>query len=222
MRSHWLVLMLPLAAACKVDAPRKDTASSSSSTQTVVAGWESVSVKRDSAITAADPQTPAEDSAYAAAVAASVLPNQKAESRVTLTPTDETDMSNYQSSGWWLGWDGSSAKSPRFSADFVRFTSGVLLLKLDTTLIRNQTEPPLNTKLADSIAVQGLGRTERFATDCKLGTHSVDVRLTGLVPDTIPEKWMRPRLAWLFDTVSARIRRLKPDSLSCILASNPD
>ena len=221
MKSHWLIVVLPLAA-CKVDPSRKDTSSSSSSAQTVVAGWESVSGNRDSAITAANPQTPAEDSAYAAAVKASVLPNQKTESRVTLAPTDETDVSNYQSSGWWLGWDGSGAKSPRFSADFVRFTSGVLLLKLDTTLIRNRTEPPFDTRLADSIAVQGLRKTERFATDCKLGTHSVDARLTGLVVDTIPEKWMRPRLAWLFDTVSARIRRIKPDSLSCVLTSDPD
>jgi hypothetical protein len=223
VKAHWLIVVLPLAAACKADSPRKNTPSLRSSADTiVVAGWESVSVNRDSAITTANPQTPAEDTAYEAVVEASVLPNQKTESRVTLAPTDETDMSNSQSSGWWLGWDGSSAKSPRFSADFVRFSSGVLVLKLDTTLIRNRTEPPFDTRLADSIAVQGLKKTDRFATDCKLGAHSVDPRLTGLVSDTIAEKWMRPRLAWLFDTVSSRIRRIKPDSLSCILASDPD
>ena len=222
MKSCWLMAALPFAATtCNVDAPRTNS-SSSPSVRTVVAGWESVSIKRDSTIAANNPVMPSDDSACTAALDANILPNEKTEPRVTLAPTDETDVSNYQSSGWWLGWDGSNAKSPRFSADFVRFTSGVLLLKLDTTLARNRTEPPFDTKLADSIAVRGLGKTERFATDCKFGTHSVDARLTGLVPDSMPERWMRPRLGWLFDTVSAKIRRIRPDSLSCILASDPD
>ena len=225
MTFHRLMIVLVLlSAACKVDAPRTNTLSSSSSTLAVIAGWESTATHRDSSIRSDKPTPPAGDSAYRAALAANVLPDEKTEPRVTLAASDETDVSNYQSSGWWLGWgsDGSVAKSPRFSADFVRFTSGVLLLKLDTTHVRNRTEPPFDTKLADSIAVRGLGTSERFATDCRFSAHSVDERLTGLVPDTTPEKWMRPRLAWLFDTVSARIRRIRPDSISCILSPDPD
>ena len=217
-----LIVLVPLIAACKVDAPRTNTSSSSSSTRAVIAGWESTSTHHDSSIGIDKTTAPADGSAYRAALAANILPDEKTEPRVTLAASDETDASNYQSSGWWLGWDGSGAKSPRFSADFDRFTSGVLLLKLDTTVVRNRKEPPFDTKLADSIAVRGLGRTERFATNCRFNAHSVDERLTGLVADTTPERWMRPRLAWLFDTVAARIRRIRPDSISCILAPNPD
>jgi hypothetical protein len=175
-------------------------------------------------VTAETPTTPAEDSLYAAALTANILPDEKTGSPVTLAPTDETDMSNYQSGGGWLGYSepGTRPKAMRFLADFTRFTSGVLLLTLDTTLVRNQTDPPFDSKLADSIAVRGLGKTERFSTDCKFGARSRDERLNGLVPDTTPNKWMRPRLAWMFDTVSARIRRIRPDSISCMLLPDPD
>lgn len=224
MKLYWGIIVLAALAACKVDTPQTNTSSSSSSTRAVIAGWKSTTTHHDSSIGSDKTTAPADDSVYRAALVANILPDEKTEPRVTLAASDETDVSNYQSSAWWLGWGkgGSDAKSPRFSADFDRFTSGVLLLTLDTTLLRNRTEPPFDTKLADSIAVQGLRRTERFATDCRFSTHPVDERLTGLVPDTTPERWMRPRLAWLFDTVSARIRRIRPDSISCMLLPNPD
>jgi hypothetical protein len=219
VKFHWVLLVfVPLSLACNGDAPRTDTSSSVSSTRAVIAGYESTSTRRDSSSRSVKTTAPAADSAYEARLAVNLLPDEKSGQPVTLTATDETDMSNYQSSGWWLG----SEAKPRFYADFNRFTSGVLFLKLDTTLVRNRTQPPFATKLADSVAVRGLGKTERFATDCRFGAHSADERLTGLVADTTPERWMRPRLAWLFDTVSARIRRMRPDSISCALSSNPD
>lgn len=221
MRLNRLLVLLPFTVACKADPGRTNT-SSSSSTQTVIGGWETASTHRASSVLPAKPAGPARDGAYEAALAASTLPDEKTQPRVTLAATDETDVSNYQSSGWWLGWDGSSPNPGRFSADFVRFTSGVLFLKLDTTLVRNRTDPPFDTKLADSVAVRGLAKTERFATDCRFGAHPADERLTGLLPDSTPDKWMRARLAWMFDTVSARIRRMKPDSISCMLSQNPD
>lgn len=218
------LLIVAFVQACTVDTPQTNAAASSSSTRTVVAGWESTTVRHDSTSTGTKARAPVFDSGYNASLVSSVLPDEQARVRVTLAANDETDMTNYQSSGWSLGWDNdvSDTKPPRFSADFVRFTSGVLILKLDTGLVRNRPEAPFDTKLADSIAVRGLGITERFATDCKFGIHVPDERLTGLVPDTTPERWMRPRLAWLFDTASARIRRIKPDSISCALSSNPD
>jgi hypothetical protein len=218
-----LVLLVSLSVGCKGDAPRTNVAASSS-TITVLAGWESTSIRRDSSVVTSNPASPAEDSPYAFALAANILPDEKAALQVRLAASDETDVSNYQASGWWLGpdMDGPNAKPPHYSADFVRFTSGVLLLKLDTTLVRNRTEPPFDTKVADSIAVRGLGRAERFATDCRFGAHPVDERLTGVVPDSVPDRWMKARLAWLFDTVSARIRRVRPDSISCMLSANPD
>src|SRR5436305_11193055 len=93
-------------------------------------------------------------------------------------------------------------KSMRFLSDFSRFSSGVLVVTLDTTLVRNQSEAPFDTKRADSIAVRDLGKTERFSTDCKFGAHSRDERINGVVPDTTPEQWMRPRLAWLLATLT--------------------
>jgi hypothetical protein len=222
VKLHSLIVVLPLAVACKPDASR--TSASSSSTQVVIAGWESTSTRRDSSIVTDRSAALANDSAYRTTLAANILPDEKTGPPVTLAAGDETDVSNYQSSGWWLGWvgGGSNSKPLRFSADFDRFTSGVLLLKLDTALVRNRKEPPFETKLADSIAVRGLGKTERFATDCRFGAHRVDERLTGVVPDSTPDRWMRPRLAWLFDTVSARIRRVRPDSISCMLSQSPD
>lgn len=213
-----MLVFVPLSLACSADTPRTDASSSVSSTRAVIAGWESTSTPQSSSSGRVKTTAPLADSAYEARLAANFLPDEKSDRPVTLAPTDETDVSNYQSSDWSLG----SEAKPRFSADFNRFTSGVLFLKLDTTLVRNRTEPPFDTKLADSIAVRGLGKTERFATDCKYAQHSVDERLTGLVPDTTPEKWMHPRLAWIFDTVAARIRRMRPDSIACALQSNPD
>jgi hypothetical protein len=213
-----MLVFVPLSLACNPDTPRTEASSSVSSTRTVIAGWESTSTRRESSSESVKTTAPLADSAYEAHLAANLLPDDRSDRPVTLAATDETDVTNYQSSGWWLG----SEAKPRFSADFNRFTSGVLFLKLDTTLVRNRTEPPFDTKLADSIAVRGLGKTERFATECKYAQHSVDKRLTGLVPDTTPEEWMHPRLAWLFDTVVARIRRMRPDLVACALPSNPD
>ena len=147
MRLNWLFVLLQFAVACKADAPRTNT-SSSSSTQAVIAGWESASPHHDSNILADKPAAPALDSSYAAALAASTLPDEKTEPRVTLAASDETDVSNYQSAGWWLGYEnhGSNPKPPRFSADFARFTSGVLFPKTghnsrpqpDGTAVRHQ------------------------------------------------------------------------------------
>lgn len=218
------IVLGALTAGCTAEPPRTDTSlTTASSTRTVVAGWESVSVRRDS-IPAERPPPPTEDSAYNAFLSASIVPEEKAGPPLTLATTDETDMSNYQSAGWWLGINknGSRPNSMRFLADFSRFTSGLLVLILDTTLVRNQTEAPFDTKRADSIAVPRLGKTERFSTDCKFGAHPLDERINGVVPDTTANKWMRPRLVWLFDTVSARIRRIKPDSISCMLMPDAD
>jgi len=198
--SSLLVLLLSLLAACKPDVPPTNTSSG----------------------IGADKQgSPSRDSAYLTALAGNIPRDDKTELPVTLAANDETDVSNYQSSGWSLGRENTS-KPARFSADFVRFTSGVLILKLDTTLVRNRTEPPFDSKLVDSLAVRGLGKTERFATDCRFGTQPADERLTGLVPDSTPDRWMQARLAWLLDTASARIRRIRPDSISCMLSQEPD
>lgn len=145
-------------------------------------------------------------------------------SPVTITASDETDVSNYQAAGWRLAGVADSAGDTvfRFFPGFRRFSSGVLIFTLDTTLTRDRTGPPFDTHLADSIAIRGLGAFERFATDCRIGTTALDERIVGVVPDTVPERWMRPRVAWTIDTTVARIRELKPDSVLCKLRNNPD
>jgi hypothetical protein len=220
MRFFWLLIALTLAA-CTVERAKTDRSPpAASSTRTVVASWESVSVRRDSTLSAESPSITVDDSTYNALLAANTLPEEKTAATVRLAPNDTIDMSNFQSSGWWLGVGKDGSR--RFSADYERYTSGMLVLTLDTTLVRNQRDAPFDTKRADSIAASGLGRTERFSSECKFGAHSTDERITGLVRDSTPEIWTRPRLAWLFDTAYARIRRMRPDSIACMLMPDPD
>src|SRR3954468_5532797 len=95
------IVLASLTAGCTAERSHTDRpASAASSTPTVVAGWESVTVRRDSGITPERLSTPAGPSAYDALLA---IPDERNGPPVTLAPTDETDMSNYQSSGWWLG-----------------------------------------------------------------------------------------------------------------------
>jgi hypothetical protein len=160
---------------------------------------------------------------YDAALAAAVLSDEANTGTITHAPSDSTDTTNYQAEGWWLGRDDRSPRERwRFSADFQRFTSGVLVLRLDTLLVRNRQQPPFLSARADSVAVRGLRKSERLATHCQVIGHRTDDRLLGLMPDSTSERWMTPRLAWFVDTVAARFRRMKPGVLTCRLAENPD
>jgi hypothetical protein len=139
--------------------------------------------------------------------------------------SDREDVSNYQSAGWLIGrTEDLDAHTPvRFSAGFARHTSGLLVVKLDTSADRPlKTEPPFHHVLADSIVVRGLGRRERFARTCRLGTRPVDGQVVGVLPDSVPERWSRPRLAWSIDTAAARFRAMATDSVTCMLEPNPD
>lgn len=140
------------------------------------------------------------------------------------SPEDETDTSNYQAAYWHFG---STEDSPqrslaRFSAGFERYTSGALIVTLDTALDRFHLGPPYLTSRTDSIMVRGLGKTERFANDCRVGTQPRDARLLGVVRDSTPLLWTVPRLAWTIDSVAAKFRPIRTDSLLCSLRENPD
>ena len=217
-------LLLCLVAACS---PRTDSAAVKSDTvgtarRAVVGRAVVVSAVVDSEVTI-EPGAAATGPSYEAHLAALVLPDGGAAAAVNLAPSDSTDMTNYQAQGWWLGRDDTSPRRRwRFSAGFERFTSGVVALRLDTLLVRDQQEPPFNTTHADSVAVGGLHPVERLATTCRVVGHRPDDRIIGVVRDSTPERWTTPRLAWFVDTAQSRFRRVKPDSLACWLAPNPD
>lgn len=178
---------------------------------------------------AAEPVDTAESGAlaagpsYEAELRASLLDGSARTALVTLAPGDTVDISNYQAAAWWLGRDdGSSRQRWRFSAEFARYASGVLVLKLDTLLARDQQQPPFHTALADSIAVRGLGVPERLSTYCRLTGYRPDDRMIGVMRDSTSGRWKRPRLAWFVDTAASRFRGIKPDRLACRLDEEPD
>jgi len=218
------MLLMCLVTACSA---RTDSAAAKSDTvgaapQAVVGRAVPVSIVVDSAVTT-EPGAAATGPSYEADLVALVIPDGGASAAVTLAPGDTTDITNYQAQGWWLGRDDTSPRQRwRFAADFARFTSGVAVLRLDTLLVRDQQDPPFHSALADSVAVGGLRTVERLATTCRVVGHRTDDRIIGLVRDSTPERWMTPRLAWFVDTTRSRFRRIRPDSLACWLAPNPD
>jgi hypothetical protein len=152
-----------------------------------------------------------------------VLPDGTSTAMVTLSPTDETDVTNAQGASMRLGSDADAdAGRPVFSVDFTRFSSGALIMTLERSPVGQAAENLSDIKPSDSIAVAGLGPTERVGSECRLGSRRRNELLMGVVPDSTRMHWMRPRLAWLVDTVSARFRRIRPDSVSCVLWEDPD
>lgn len=136
---------------------------------------------------------------------------------------DDTDITNYQAAGGWMRGNDTSARGRnRFAIGYERFTAGVLVLRLDTLLERERKETPFETAGADSLAVAGLARAERVADECRLLGFETDQHIVGLLPSDTVGVWMRPRLAWYVDTVAARFRPLRPDSLACWLPPDRD
>lgn len=216
-----LVMLAVVTSACRQTPHRADTAAATDSSRQLIA-VATVHGPPDP-----PPEPPpisaAEAAQYRQRILASVLPDLGVVETVRPTADDTTSLTNYQAASWRLGdEDTFPTKNPvRFFANFDRFTSGVLVLTLDTALTRTMREPPFESRVADSISIRGLGRRERFAVQCQFGTHQIDDQIVGVVRDTISEQWQRARLAWLFDTSTARIRPMRPDSVSCRLL-NPD
>ncbi len=121
--------------------------------------------------------------------------------------------------GWIVGHDENVPNSgSRFSGDADRYRSGVLIIYLDTSFKRAYPgEAPHEYAHADSLVVRGLAAGETFAEFCKVGSTLALGRTAGLMRDTVTGQWLQPRLAWLFDTVSVRIRVAPTDSVLCML-----
>jgi hypothetical protein len=220
---HWGVILLVIANSCRSNSPATKTEPSPAEPQAVavIVPWR---IKATPALPSRVPERPTaqQDSSYREELLSYSLPDVRTMTPLILAPSDTIDLSNYQSEGWWLG-----ASEPievrklwRFGMDAQRFSSGALIIKLDTTTKRS--EFPLESRTVDSIAVRGLRATERFASQCRFRLREIDQRLVGVTPDSAGEKWMRPRLAWFIDTLTARIRPMRPDSISCILLPTGD
>lgn len=140
-----------------------------------------------------------------------------------LTVADTTDGNNYQAAAEWMrGNDTSSRGRNRFTLGWERYASGVLIVRLDTLLDRHRQQSPFETTLADSVAHVGLTRAEVVADECRLAGYEPDQRVVGVLPDDTVGVWMRPRVAWFVDTIAARVRRIRPDSLACWLIPDRD
>jgi hypothetical protein len=223
-RDRILALLVCLVSACngRTDDATLRRDSVGVSAQAVVRRAVPTSVVVDSAIST-ESGAAASGPVYEAMIVSRVLPDEPMTAAITLAPNDTADITNYQAEAWWLGRDDRSPRERwRFSADFERYASGALVLKLDTLIVRDRQQPPFHTAKADSIAVRGLRPLERFATRCRVIAHRTDDRLLGLLSDSTSERWRTPRLAWFVDTMASRFRRVKPDSLACWLAGNPD
>jgi hypothetical protein len=97
------------------------------------------------------------------------------------------------------------------SGDHVRHPSGLLIIWLDTAVRAADGRP--RRAHADSIVVAGLDPSEGLARFCAVNgntSHAV-----GLVRDTATNH--RPRLAWVFDEKTFRIKPTPTDSLVCFL-----
>jgi len=99
------------------------------------------------------------------------------------------------------------------SGNHVRHPSGLLIMWLDTA-IRATEDHPVRRAHADSIVVRGLKPGEGLARFCLVNGSTAD-HIVGIVLDT--EVRTRPRLAWLFDNTTFRIKPTPTDSVTCLL-----
>ena len=99
----------------------------------------------------------------------------------------------------------------RFSGRHVRHPSGMLELWFDTAT-RATEDVPAGTTGVDSTVVSGLQSGEFLTYHCNAGGRW-ESQIVGVVRDST--SYTRPRLAWLLDTASYRIRPIKPDSILC-------
>ncbi len=107
----------------------------------------------------------------------------------------------------------------RFSARSHYFSDGRLLLWLDTSTSRaEQRTPRRHFVVADSVSISTLGPGEFFTQYCRIGEGLADGQIGGTARTLEPERWEKPRLAWVFDTLTSRIRSIPPDSATCAVS----
>jgi hypothetical protein len=99
----------------------------------------------------------------------------------------------------------------RFTGRHVRHPSGLLVLWFDTAT-RATEDTPASTVHVDSLVVSGIQHGEFLTYYCNTrGRH--ETQIVGIIRDS--SRYTRPRLAWLLDTASNKIRAIVPDSVLC-------
>jgi hypothetical protein len=99
----------------------------------------------------------------------------------------------------------------RFTGRHVRHPSGLLVLWFDTAT-RATEDTPASTVHVDSLVVPGVQHGEFLTYYCNTRGRR-ETQIVGIIRDST--RYTRPRLAWLFDTASNRIRAIAPDSVLC-------
>ena len=105
----------------------------------------------------------------------------------------------------------------RFTGQLIRVPSGLLLLWFDTTT-RATEDTPAGTTHVDSLAVYGLQPGEFFTYYCNADgkQETWTTQIVGILRDTA--NYIRPRLAWMLDTSSFKIRAIPTDQVLCSVA----
>jgi hypothetical protein len=96
----------------------------------------------------------------------------------------------------------------KYRAREKRLSPELVILTLDTPSAQ-----PRTYLVADSVVVTGFPAKLPFRNDCETKTIGADGLITGFAKPDPGAK--HPELAFHFDTVSLKIRRLPVDSVSC-------
>jgi hypothetical protein len=136
--------------------------------------------------------------------------------RSPAVPADTNGEGERRTSGTWDPLNAGELPKPhsRFDVAANLYSSGRLLLTLDTIWPRKETEGSESTRtVADSLVVTGISPNQVWSNNC---TRSG--RYDGFIVGVIPNSATAPvaaRRAWTIDTVSYRIRAISTDSILC-------
>ena len=105
----------------------------------------------------------------------------------------------------------------RFTGNHVRHPSGLMVIWFDTAT-RATEDTPAGTTHVDSVVVSGLQPGEYLAIYCNAaGRHETwKSQIVGILRDTA--NYLRPRMAWMLDTVSYKIRAIPTEPVLCSAA----
>jgi hypothetical protein len=104
--------------------------------------------------------------------------------------------------------------APAYTGRHVRHPSGLLVLWFDTAT-RATEDKSAGTVHVDSLVVSGIRHGEFLSFHCNAdGKRETWVTpVVGIMHDT--GTYARPRLAWMLDTASSRIRAIPTDPVLC-------
>ena len=118
---------------------------------------------------------------------------------------------------WSFGQSSDTRTVSRYAGGSTIFSNGKLVLTLDTATLRTG-NALLSGARADSTIVTGVRLNELLASFCRVAGQDQHGQLVGLIQPASQEQWTRARLTWVFDTSTARIRGVPPDSTICAFA----